>query len=212
MARKQVEIFNKETFEAALPKLKGTELPAWKCVGLNAGEYTYLIGLGEKPAKILVRSSVDQTGWSRATGEDSIRVYVVDAQMRPLSGKVHRWTTRLPGWQERMNDIIRFLAEMAVKICPCPRCNEDLLRLNKVKKEGPNKGRWFLACRNNNCYFEWLSQRDNDDEETSPECPGCGKRTLFQNTVKKEGPNKGRPFMACGNKPECNYFQWMDEE
>lgn len=210
-----VEIFNKETFENALPKLKGTDQPAWKCIGLVSGEFTYLITLGDnKPAKILVRSSVDQTGWSRATGQDSIRVYVVDANQQPLSGKANRWTTRVPGWQDRMNEIIRFLAQMAVKIGTCPKCEKHgLIRLNKVKKEGPNKGRWFLACREANCYFEWQTARDNDDEQQDnglPECPGCDQKTLREFVTKKEGPNKGRKFFKC-TAEDCGYFQWTDE-
>lgn len=211
--KKQVEIFSKEQFEASLPKLKGTETPAWTCVGLDYGEYTYLVSLGDKcPAKILVRSSVDSTGFSRATGEDSIRVYVVDANRKPLSGKANRWTTRLPGWGERMNDIIRFLAVMAIKIKVCPNCAEHgLLRLNKVKKEGPNKGRWFLACSQNSCFFEWQTQRDNDDAPDMPSCPGCEGNTLRKFTVKKEGPNKGREFLKCSDEA-CGYFQWTDEE
>jgi hypothetical protein len=213
MAKKPVDIFDKVTFEMALPKLKGTDIPAWECVGLDHGEYTYLVTLGEKcPAKILVRSSVDSTGWSRATGEDSIRVYVVDKDRKPLSGKANRWTTRLPGWQERMNTIIRFLAVMAVKIKTCPKCSKDLLRLNKVRKEGPNKGRWFLACPENGCFFEFQTQRDNDDDKPTglPPCPGCQGNTLRKFTVKKEGPNTGREFYKCSDVA-CNYFQWEGE-
>lgn len=212
MAKKSVEIFTKKTFEEALPKLKGTDKPAWFCAGLVEGEYVYLLPLGEnKPAQILVRSSVDQTGWSRATGEDSIRVYVVDANMKPLSGKANRWTTRLPGWQERMNDIIKFLAKMAVKIGNCPKCaDHGLVRLNKVKKEGRNKGRWFLACSQEKCYFEWMDREENTEEDI-PECPGCSGNTLREFTVKKEGPNTGRKFFKCIDE-SCNYFQWADEE
>ena len=97
---------------------------------------------------------MDVTGWSRATGEDSIRVYVVDHAGKILS-KANRWTTRLPGWGERTVKIIRFLAKMAIKIKPCDKC-KSLLRLNKVKKMGANRGRWFLACPNN-CCFEWMN-------------------------------------------------------
>ncbi len=256
MARKQVELFDKATFEAALPKLRGTNTPAWRCIGLDKGEYAYVIPLAKgKPAAIYVRSSVDKTNWSRATGEDSIRAFVVDAvptcnvcyrnrnetvkcedkgdhyfcnkcrqtrigddlHFKSLSGKVNRWTTRLPGWQDRMMTIVRFLAEMAVKITPCPRCvQHGLVRLNKVKKAGPNKGRWFIACSEEKCYFEWQTQRDNDDDAPAednslPECPGCEAKTLKEFTVKKEGPNKGRKFFKCGD-PNCNYFQWTDEE
>lgn len=207
-----VELFNKETFEKALPNKKDGSGPAWLYGGFDKGEHTYLLPLGEKgdlPAQILIRSSIDSTGWSRATGEDSIRVMVVDKYGKPLSGKFNRHTTRLPGWGDRMMQIVRFMAEMAVKIGECPNCKKDLTRLAKVKKPGPNKGRWFISCRACNDHFKWLS-KDNDEEEIPP-CPGCNCDSLASFIVKKEGPNKGRPFLKCG-KTDCNYFQWTDED
>jgi len=215
MSRKPIDIFDQTTFEKALPVRKDGTGPAWVYGGFDKGEHTYLIPLGsaEKPlpAQILVRSSVDQTGWSRATGEDSIRVYVVDKQGRPLSGKANRWTTRLPGWQQRMNEIIRFMAEMAVKINTCPKCKKDLTRLNKVKKPGPNKGRWFISCRACNDHFEWLSSDNDDDREDKlPPCPGCSADTLREWTVKKDGPNKGKKFFKCSDDA-CGFFQWADD-
>lgn len=210
-----VEIFNKATFEAALPVKKDGSGPAWVYGGLNLGEHVYLIPLGTKekpcPAQIFVRSSVDKTGWSRATGKDSIRIYVVDQDGKPLSGKECRWTTRITGWQERMTDIIRFMAEMAVKIDTCPKCKNALTRLNKVKKAGPNKGRWFLSCWDCNNHFQWLENKDNDDgDDDMPNCPGCDCKSLKSLIVKKEGPNKGRSFFKC-EKADCGYFQWADE-
>lgn len=29
-------------------------------------------------------------------------------------------------------------------------------------------------------------------------------------TVKKDGPNKGRPFYVCPKQPACQFFQWAD--
>lgn len=210
-----VESFSKAEFEVALPMKRDGSGPAWVYGGLSLGEHVYFLPLGsaEKPlpAQILIRSSVDQTGWSRATGEDSIRVYVVDRNGKPLSGKEYRWTTRLPGWQQRMTDLIRFMAEMAVKIGSCPKCKTSLTRLNKVKKAGPNKGRWFLSCWDCKNHFAWLEQKDNDAEKgETPNCPGCDCNSLKALIVKKEGPNKGRPFFRC-EKTDCNYFQWSDE-
>lgn len=210
-----VDLFDRATFEKALPTRKDGSGPAWVYGGFDLGEHVYLIPLGAKgelPAQIIIRSSIDQTGWSRATGEDSIRILVVDKDRKPLSGKFNRWTTRRPGWQERINDLIRFMAEMAVKIGPCPKCC-TCTRLAKVKKAGPNKGRWFIscsACQKPNNYFVWMNQKDEDEDEIPP-CPGCGESTLKSLIVKKEGPNKGRPFFRC-ERVDCNYFQWGDED
>jgi hypothetical protein len=160
--RPQVEIFDKATFEAALPQKKDGSGPAWVYGGFNIGEHVYLIPLDlpgkARPAQILIRSSVDATGWSRATGEDSIRIYAVDKDQRPLSGKANRWTTRLPGWQDRMMENVRLMAKMAVKLDTCPKCGRGITRLMKTKKPGPNKGRWFISCRACNDHFEWASE------------------------------------------------------
>lgn len=205
-----VEIFSKQQFEDSLPKLKGTDKPAWKCAGLVHGEWVYLIPLGDKKiAHLLVRSSVDSTGWSRATGEDSLRVYAVDKDLKPLSGKDGRWTTRQPGWQDRLMKVIRFMAEMAVKIGTCPKCNEQNLRLLKVKKDGPNKGRWFLSCPTNNCHFEWLKQEQDEEKDSLVKCPFCDKATTNKFQVKKEGKNKGRWFVKCSDET-CKYFEWVE--
>jgi transcription elongation factor Elf1 len=43
------------------------------------------------------------------------------------------------------------------------------------------------------------------EKETRP-CPECGEdRPVW--TVKKAGPNRGRPFISC---PECDAFAWCD--
>jgi len=42
------------------------------------------------------------------------------------------------------------------------------------------------------------------------ECPIC-KTEMRKLVVKKEGPNKGRPFWGCGVK-DCDGFAWADDE
>ena len=43
--------------------------------------------------------------------------------------------------------------------------------------------------------------------DVSPEdCPG---HSLYIKTVRKEGPNKGRKFVACKH---CDYFAWASEK
>lgn len=37
------------------------------------------------------------------------------------------------------------------------------------------------------------------------ECPNCKHNTMYINTVKKEGKNKGRKFKSCKS---CNFFAW----
>lgn len=80
-----------------------------------------------------------------------------------IGGKINKYTKRTPGWKERMDGILRRLAKMAMKIRICPNCNKEKLGVYKVKKEGPNHGRFFLSCATKGCHFEWL------EEETSPQ-------------------------------------------
>jgi len=45
------------------------------------------------------------------------------------------------------------------------------------------------------------------ERQTTPAetCPSCNHQSLYLNTVKKEGKNKGRKFKSCKG---CNYFAW----
>jgi len=115
-----VEQFTKEQFEDALPKHRDTDKPLWESLGLDSGEYTYAIRVmdnGQQTNKrVVVRSSINQHGHSAAKGQDSIRVYAVywyKGRWRPLK-KLDRWTTRVPGWQDRMNDKIRELYKLCL--------------------------------------------------------------------------------------------------
>ena len=73
----------------------------------------------------------------------------------PLGSKVCKRTTRLPGWEGRTREVIRRLASVAARIRDCPRCGDSLLHVYKVRRNTPNKGRWFLSCPECD-YFEWL--------------------------------------------------------
>lgn len=143
-----IETFTKAEFEAALPK--SDKFPV-RYLGLIQQEHCYLLQVNEK-AGIFIRSSVDSTGVSAATGEDSIRCFLVTDKRVPFAAKIVRWTTRQKGWNERMKDNFRYLIRLHKaagfddKGEPAP--------IFKVQKEGPNKGRFF-AKKNNQ--FIWLS-------------------------------------------------------
>jgi hypothetical protein len=147
------EIFTKKNFEAVL---LGTQyLP----LGLDKGEWCYQIVVSGV-ARLEVRSSVTAGGYSDPTGENSIRVYVTDPYRKPLGEKLHRWITRTKGWQERLKETINILAHIAGQLKYCKEC-KSVEKFYKVKKNGPNKGRFFKRCR---CAdkFTWIA--DLDDE------------------------------------------------
>lgn len=72
------------------------------------------------PMRVKVYTSIFG-GVSRATGEDSIRVCLVDSK-RGKGLKKMTWTCRTEGWQERLRNKIRETFEIALTIPMCPRC------------------------------------------------------------------------------------------
>jgi len=153
-----VEIFTKEEFEKALPINKNTGEPMWRNARIiEGGEYCYLIDVDDEVA-IMVRSSIDRSGISAESGQDSIRCWLVRKMpcggTAPLGSKVSRWTTRIPGWQDRMTEVIRTLWSWRKKAGNC--CGEPR-HILKVKVDTPNKGRIFTKC--NSCgKFTWLTE------------------------------------------------------
>lgn len=127
---------------------------------MKQGEYTYWLQLDPHVA-LEIRSSIDASGVSATTGEDSIRVWMVswnrDVQALPgaayLGGKVSHHTTRVKGWQERLGTLIGKLNALRLLTGNC-RCDKPL-GVFKVKKEGPTKGKLFASCKVCNT-FRWV--------------------------------------------------------
>lgn len=106
----------------------------------------------------------------------------------------------------------------------CPQCRVGKLTTQGWPFADEYKGKRFLRCDN------WVKDRaDNCRYRTNPEgfkdraplegegqpCPGCGKGVLKGGIVRKDGPNKGRPFVMCSEvdrtKPDgCQHFEWKD--
>jgi hypothetical protein len=215
-----VEIFGLDEFKAALRQggWSGKEL------GVIQGEYCFLVQpkRGQCSAfGIFLRSSIDTSGTSASTGEDSIRAFIVEtASLKPWGGKVSRWTTRLPGWQERLNaNVLRPLATMIAAIIPCPSCGQ-LVKPFRVKKDGANKGRLFVRCCNDQCqkrHYAFLDGEPNAAPvapaaapiQSDVPCPKCGKACV----VKVAGPhskNPGKRFLSCQASCGVGWIGWAD--
>ena len=105
-----------------------------------------------------------------------------------------------------------------------PNCSCQLATVCKiVRKEGPNQGREFYACSNQDVslkcnYFQWVDEPNRTQpvyEAISSSNCSCNILSV-QRTVQKEGPNKGRQFLAC-SKPQsdssrCEFFEWCDDK
>lgn len=153
-----IDHFTKEDFERALPKSKTDHsLVLWKYEGLDKSEHCYSIPIDEK-SKIFIRSSVKSDNKSADTGKDSIRIYLVNNQNRPIGSKISKYITRVPGWQTRLIEQLRFLFRL--RRLAGNDSNNNPMPVLKVEKEGPNKGRFFTSSNNGN--FKWLTDNEGN--------------------------------------------------
>lgn len=149
--------FDKATFEAALPLAEGINQPLWRCLGMNKGEYCYLMQV--KPGVcIYIRSTVQMDGLAADVAKDSIRCWLAkDESGESLGSKEARWIARTKGWDQRLIETLRMLWRIGRKLGKCAKCGAQMLAI-KVKKPGPNQGRWFSKCpKCVNGFGDWLT-------------------------------------------------------
>lgn len=115
-----IDQYSKETFENALPVHNKTGEKLWEPAGFIQGEFCYNIVITHD-IKIHIRSSIDQSGFAASTGEDSIRAWLINGNGEPLGSKVNKYTTRVPGWNNRLKEILRTLWGYAQKAGYCAR-------------------------------------------------------------------------------------------
>jgi hypothetical protein len=160
------ETFTKAQFEQyALPaRFVALNVRPWREVGLEKGEYVYLIWLGPVTHAIIeVRSSILANGLSNPRPA-SIRASLVNPKRKSLGMPVKRWVQRTVGWQKRTLNVLRKLALLGGCIRPCPHCGVAC-KLNRSAKDKPNTSFWYLAryfltcgrCENHN---RWLPLRE----------------------------------------------------
>lgn len=157
-----IDHFTREQFEDALPKHKKTGESLWACAGLVDGEYEYyvIVGTVNDKVQIEIRSSVGPNGRSANTGENSIRAYLTwfdkdTGTWKPLGSKVQKYVTRLPGWQNRLADMLRTLYRWRLLAGNCPKCGKPK-GIFKSKTDA-NPGRVYAKCLQHN-HFEWIEK------------------------------------------------------
>lgn len=115
---KGIDRFSKSEFEAQLPRHKDTREPLWRSLGQVQGQELY--GIEVKPwVRIVIYSTIAADGWARMSGEDSIRLVLQARIPTGIPATPHRWdamtggpdawTTRRPGWSERLIEKIRMM-------------------------------------------------------------------------------------------------------
>lgn len=165
-----IDRFDKETFEAALPKHKETGEPLWGYSGLIEREHTYFLDV-RPGVKILIRSSLKSDDVAAESGKDSIRSWLADDDGKPLGNKVKSHVSRVNGWQRRMTEVLRELYKRAYEAGDCPTCGKPMSCF-KTKKPGPNKGRLFFKCWQHG-HFRWQGEeaKDYSEKKAAQEAP-----------------------------------------
>jgi hypothetical protein len=129
-----IDQFTLEDFEKFLEGQK-----PYKSLGIIDGEYCYEITL-DGQSSIMLRSSIGPNGKAKESGKDSIRLWLVGNDDKPISSKMPK-TQRVEGWQDRLFDKIKFLTEKRNKAGDCRDCNKPF-GIYKRKKDG----KWFPKC------------------------------------------------------------------
>jgi len=167
-----IERFTKDEFEQVLTDA-GYD---WSDLGLLTNEYVYRITVTDNSA-IELRSSIDASHKAADVGQDSIRMW---PQIRVPYGTGHKWsagrkpdayTTRVPGWQDRMTEKINGLVikceRVKNKVGYCPDCKRALWA--NFSNSAKNPGRPFASCKvKQHKSFTWLDQEVKAVKEVKP--------------------------------------------
>ena len=136
-----IDHFSIEQFDQVVKNVR----PASYHAGVIMGEHIWYVPLDEQ-CQIVVRSSIRPNGTSADSGDDSIRLFLSDKNEHVHLGKLDAYTTRVSGWEKRIEIKISYLASLRLAAGDCKRC-ENPLHIFIVQKEGANKGRPFATCK-----------------------------------------------------------------
>jgi hypothetical protein len=155
------ETFSIAEFNQALPKDKQGNALFEKVPNLVYGEHVWVWKMPNNDIRISVRSSIDASGFAQSTGENSIRLYVEYYNgngWQMVSKGPDTYTTRVRGWQVRLEDKIKELYKAKIKPIKRSICYE----LNKVPESyfnySKNAGRPFVASSDKSIKnaFVWM--------------------------------------------------------
>ncbi len=113
------EPFTLKQFEEALKHGEAERL------GLIDGEYTFRVTL-DGQSGLMIRSTVNTQEVSKPSGKNSIRVWLVDSEDKPIGGKIGNWINRTAGWQDRLNDKMLQLTKRRELVGDCKECGKPI--------------------------------------------------------------------------------------
>ncbi len=166
MAALTYESFTLKEFEKAIAHVEAESL------GFIDGEYTFRVSL-DGQSGLMIRSTVNAQGFSRPSSKDSIRVWLVDNNDKPLGSKIKRGINRTKGWQNRLNDKMIYLTVRRELVGDCLECDKPIGAF-KLKKDKNNLLAKCWDCNNSlgllseikpgTAYFSKVSHGKIEDE------------------------------------------------
>jgi hypothetical protein len=132
-----IDRFALEDFERFLEGQK-----PYESLGLVGSEYCYRLILDGQSA-IMLRSSIGANGLAKESGKDSIRLWLVGNDDKPIGSKLDSWTTRVSGWQNRLFDKIFELVKRRINAGDCRECGKPF---GIYKRKSDKK--LFVKCFN----------------------------------------------------------------
>lgn len=144
-----VDIFSIEKFSSALPKHKRTKESLFTHIGVVLGEHCWVCPSPVNPkVRLLIRSSIGEAGYSASAGMDSIKIYI---QYERHAGKWFRcsegpdaYTTRVPGWEARLQEKLVQAITKAKRIVGDVRDGDIITFCKRGRPE--NVGRPMAVC------------------------------------------------------------------
>lgn len=171
------EKFSLEQFKAALPEGSID-------TGIFRGEHVFRVPVDDKTV-ILVRSSIGDSGYADNTGEDSIRITLVDSfDLRTIAPKIDAYTTRVAGWEQRMNLKINMLKDYRKQSGNCPKCG-DPLRIGRGSRPGKFFGKLFASCSDWS-HNSFVALREYDEKEPQVGQTSSDKISIPVHPIAKE--------------------------
>lgn len=151
-----IDTFTINQFEAALPHdPKKGNAAIFAHIGMIESEHCWAYEMCHGNMRILVRSSIDSTGVSAATGDDSIRIIIqqrFNGSWRSCGKGSDAYTTRVPGWPSRLKTKIREVFSR-VKTIRLELAPDEVVFFCKT---GANAGRPFSQVNGN--FKRWLDK------------------------------------------------------
>lgn len=190
-----IDKFSTERFENELPVRSDDGKKLWTYVGMVQGERVYNMDVSEF-ARIRIRSSIDESGFAADTGQDSIRLWIeiLDQSGQWAGAKsMDAYTTRVNGWEGRMEGKLRDLWAMASRVKrPIPLCAKCQRRQGVwFTKKGANEGRPASKCFGCQSGFTWMDEEVKGVPEPTQESERPAESDLLDeidNLLRKKKP------------------------